>query len=71
MIVEVCEEYSRRGNFEMIFPRKATIDKYKKYFKVQRACNILMWKWLKLGSNALTTPSSKQTKGAKNAESRN
>ena len=34
VIIELCEEYCRRGNFEMVFPRKATVDKYKKYFKV-------------------------------------
>ena len=34
VIVELCEEYCRRGKFDLIFPRKATVDKYKKYFKV-------------------------------------
>ena len=55
VIVELCEEYCRRGSFEMIFPRKATVDKYKKYFKVQRACNTIVWKWLKLSSVLTTT----------------
>jgi len=48
VIVEVIEEYLRRGDFEMIFPRRETVDRYKKYFKVSRSCNYLVWKWLKL-----------------------
>ena len=51
MIVEFIEEYTRRGQFDLIFPRKATAEKYKKYFKVQRATNLLVWKWLKLNNN--------------------
>ena len=51
----------------MVFPRKATIDKYKKYFKVQRACNLLVWKWLKLGATAVPA-STKQGKEKKNTE---
>jgi len=34
VIVELLEEYCRRGNFEMVFPRKNIIEKYRKYFKV-------------------------------------
>jgi len=34
VIVELCEEYCRRGEFDLIFPRKANVDQYKKYFKV-------------------------------------
>ena len=68
VIVELCEEYCRRGNFEMIFPRKATVEKYKKYFKVQRACNQIVWKWLKLSSVQTTTVRHQTTnKGGKNA----
>ena len=54
VIVELVEEYSRRGQFDLIFPRRATVDKYKKYFKVPRACNTLVWKWLKLSNSAAT-----------------
>lgn len=70
VIVEICEEFSRRGNFEMVFPRKSTIEKYKKYFKVQRACNLLVWKWLKLGASG-STPSVKQQKEKKQTEGKN
>ena len=50
MIVELIEEYTRRGQFDLIFPRKANVEKYKKYFKVQRATNLLVWKWLKMSN---------------------
>ena len=73
--MELCEEYCRRGNFEMIFPRKNSIEKYRKYFKVQRACNTIIWKWLKLGNSVSKEASSPEKKGSKSAnklaESRN
>ena len=50
VIVELVEEYARRAQFDLVFPRKETVEKYKKYFKVQRSCNILVWKWLKMGN---------------------
>ena len=58
MVVELIEEYTRRGQFELIFPRRNNIDRYKKYFKVPRACNTIIWKWLKLNSQ----PTTKQEK---------
>lgn len=48
VVVEFVEEYSRRGNFDLIFPRAANVDGYKKYFKVPRSCNTLVWRWLKM-----------------------
>lgn len=48
VIVELIEEYSRRGNFDLIFPRKHNVDSYKKYFKVPRSPNLIAWRWLKL-----------------------
>jgi len=51
VIVEFIEEYLRKGQFELIFPRSETVDRYKKYFKAPRSCNFLLWKWLKLGAN--------------------
>ena len=50
VVVELIEEYTRRGQFELIFPRRSNVDQYKKYFKVPRACNTIVWKWLKLNS---------------------
>ena len=70
VIVELCEEYCRRGNFEMIFPRKDTVEKYKKYFKVQRACNRIVWKWLKL-SHIMTSTVKHTSKTGRNAASNN
>jgi hypothetical protein len=46
--VEKIEEFSRCGNFDRIFPVKNTFEKYVKYLKVQRPCNLLMFKWLKM-----------------------
>ena len=54
VIVELIEEFNRRGQFDLIFPRRSNVDKYKKYFKVQRACNHLVWKWLKLSNSSAT-----------------
>ena len=48
VVVELCEEYSRKGNFDLIFPRASNVETYKKYFKVPRAANILIWRWLKM-----------------------
>jgi hypothetical protein len=49
VIVEYIEEYLRRGNFELVFPTTENCNKYKKYFRNQRSCNFLLWKWLRAG----------------------
>ena len=50
VVVELIEEFTRRGNFEMVFPRSSTIENYKKFFKVPRASNVIIWRWLKLSA---------------------
>ena len=70
VIVELIEEYTRRGQFDLIFPRKQTVERYKKYFKVQRATNLLVWKWLKLSSNmAVPNPGPTGTDGNQSEQS--
>lgn len=34
LVVELLEEYSRRGHFDLLFPRSQNVDTYKKYLKV-------------------------------------
>jgi len=48
VVVEFVEEFSRRGNFDLIFPRAANMDGYKKFFKVLRSSNTIVWRWLKM-----------------------
>lgn len=48
VIIEKLEEQSRCGDFERVFPLRATVDQYQKYFKAQRAPNLIWWRWLKL-----------------------
>lgn len=70
VIVELCEEYGRRGKFDLIFPRKSTVEKYKKYFRVPRACNSIVWKWLKLNSVQTTIASSSAKVGSSSKETK-
>lgn len=55
VVVEVVEEYTRKGNFDLIFPRSATVENYKKYFKVQRATNTMLWTWLQMSKEKRTS----------------
>jgi hypothetical protein len=55
VVVEFLEEFSRKGNFDLIFPRAANVESYKKYFKVPRASNILIWRWLKMNGKQRQT----------------
>ena len=48
VIIEKLEEVSRSGQFERIFPIGSTFKKYMKYLKCRRACNIIMFRWLKM-----------------------
>lgn len=48
VIVELIEEYTRRGNFELIFPRAANYESYKKYFRLLRSPNVILWRWLQI-----------------------
>jgi len=49
IIIEKEEELARCGNFERIFPVRETFEQYSKYFKVQRAANLIYWRYLKMG----------------------
>ena len=42
----LCELGRPRGKFELIFPLKENIEKYKKYFKIKLPENELLWKKL-------------------------
>ena len=45
----LCELGRPRGKFELIFPLKENIDKYKKLFQVQLPENELLWKYIQEG----------------------
>ena len=47
ILVEFEEESQRCGNYEMIFPKAKNVDKYKGFFEVPRANNLLVCKYLK------------------------
>ena len=53
--MEIVEEYTRKGNFDLIFPRSATVENYKKYFRVQRATNTVLWTWLQMSREKRTS----------------
>ena len=38
------EEYSRKANYKLIFPRENNISTYAKYFESLRYNNVLLWK---------------------------
>ena len=42
-----CEFSRPKGDYELIFPLKENIDKYKKFFKDKNEINELFWKKLK------------------------
>ena len=46
ILAETEEEFYRKGNFERVFPEAAIIDKYSRFFEVERFNNILVWKWM-------------------------
>ncbi len=41
--IALCELKSPRGNYELIFPLKENINKYKKYFKTISKENSIFW----------------------------
>lgn len=45
MLFESVEEEYRVGHYSLIFPLKDNIDKYSKYFEVERFNNNLLWKY--------------------------
>lgn len=53
MLFESDEEYFRRGNYELLFPLKENINKYKKYFEADRFNNSLLWKSKSFNYNVL------------------
>ncbi len=55
VVVEIVEEFTRKGNFDLIFPRSATVENYKKYFRVQRATNTVLWTWLQMSREKRTS----------------
>jgi tubulin polyglutamylase TTLL4 len=46
LIVLSYEEFMRRGNLEVIFPRPDNVDYYQKFFPTARYRNVVLQKWL-------------------------
>lgn len=46
MLMEVMEEQSRLGEFECLFPRKETAEKYGRFLETARVNNHLLWRLL-------------------------
>ena len=53
VLFETDEEFYRKGGFERIFPLKKNVDSYASYFEYQRYNNVMVWQWLKDGTNFL------------------
>lgn len=50
VLTEHEEELFRRGSFEIVFPLKANVDYYEKFFESHRYNNLLVWAWLRGGA---------------------
>jgi tubulin polyglutamylase TTLL4 len=46
LIVATYDEFMRKGNFEVLYPRPENVDTYSKYFSAQRYRNVTLAKWL-------------------------
>ena len=51
MLMEYEEELSRKGFYELIFPKSSNIRTYDKFFECQRYNNLLLWSYLKYGKS--------------------
>jgi hypothetical protein len=50
LLTEHEEELFRRGNFEIVYPLRANVDYYEKFFESHRYNNLLVWAWLRGGA---------------------
>lgn len=46
LIVLTYEEFMRRGNLDVLFPRPDNVDYYQKFFPTARYRNVVLNKWL-------------------------
>jgi len=51
-ILDVHDEYMRRGSLGRIFPTAETSDRYGRFFRIQRYANLVLAKWLREGGEA-------------------
>ena len=51
MLMEYEEEYTRKGFYELIFPKPSNIRTYEKFFECPRHNNMLLWSYLRYGKN--------------------
>lgn len=45
-LFDFADEYSRRGNFRLAFPTVSTVQTLESCFELERANNLLLWKYL-------------------------
>lgn len=45
-LFEFADEFSRRGNFRLAFPTQPMVESLRPAFDVERANNLLLWKYL-------------------------
>lgn len=51
MLMEYEEEISRKGYYELIFPKPSNVRTYEKFFECPRYNNSILWSYLKYGKN--------------------
>ena len=55
ILLDIEDEFHRRGHFEKLFPLKDNIDIYAGFFQSLRYNNLLLWKHIKSNYNFLET----------------
>lgn len=56
LILDVHDEYMRRGALERIFPTEESLDRNTQYFQTQRYSNLVLSTWIKAGGERLFEP---------------
>lgn len=51
MLMEYEEEQTRKGFYELIFPKASNIKTYEKFFECPRYNNMLLWNYIKYGKS--------------------
>ena len=51
MLMDTYDQFSRLGNFELLFPLAKNIEYYSQFIKEPKDDNIVLWKWLMSGKS--------------------
>jgi len=56
LILDMHDEYMRRGNLDRIFPTKDSMKTYSRFFETPRYSNLVLARWLEAGGERLFLP---------------